>query len=427
MEGVFVNGPINVTRLEGEIFGIKKHIYIFMDFHNIVTHQTQCINIDSIDMSKYIIQQLKNSDKNIKYDIFGETYKTSLSKKDVLHVSPDNVKSEYSFRGRYIDEVNRLLSFESSSNKKTLLNVRYHYIDIRDYLKQQINYIFYNLKISVKKCISIEIMDQSNLKFFITCIQELMRTFDITYTLFDNYSTNKSGGDVDKTSKIKNTTYKYQNNKKYNNNKYHNDENNSDIIQKFINKIIVGYKHKEIPIILKELFDKINLDFIKLNNLGFEALNILNEFKITKNENIQPHVMNIDGSNILLYGTDIIKFLKLINELQITIYKMEMIAMYNYALIVDIFFLRRFLDKDYIQNAIVYTGISHSVTYIYVLIKLFNFKMTHISYIKNGTKIDTLKEFMNDKTHNDIHISELFYPLSVYQCSDMTDFPKHFK
>ena len=40
----------------------------------------------------------------------------------------------------------------------------------------------------------------------------------------------------------------------------------------------------------------------------------------------------------------------------------------------DIFFLRRFLDKEYITNAIVYAGALHINTYIDILIKEFDFK-----------------------------------------------------
>ena len=72
----------------------------------------------------------------------------------------------------------------------------------------------------------------------------------------------------------------------------------------------------------------------------------------------------------------------------------------------------------------------YSIVYIYILIKIFNFKITNISYIKKDTKIDSnmnsLNDFFKDKDILDPRISELFYPPTLYQCSDLTDFPKNF-
>lgn len=42
--------------------------------------------------------------------------------------------------------------------------------------------------------------------------------------------------------------------------------------------------------------------------------------------------------------------------------------------------LRRFLDKTYITNSIAYTGMGHSMNYIYILLHEFDFKITHVSY-----------------------------------------------
>ena len=89
----------------------------------------------------------------------------------------------------------------------------------------------------------------------------------------------------------------------------------------------------------------------------------------------------------------------------------------------DLFFLRRFLDKDYVTNGIVYTGALHSSTYVYTLIKYFGFKITHWSYLKvTPEELYKLVEKMN----NPDDISEYIYPPKLYQCSDMTKFPKLF-
>ena len=47
---VFVNGPYNVVRLEGNVGKVKKVLYVFFDVHNDVSGQTECQNIRSIEI-----------------------------------------------------------------------------------------------------------------------------------------------------------------------------------------------------------------------------------------------------------------------------------------------------------------------------------------------------------------------------------------
>ena len=43
------------------------------------------------------------------------------------------------------------------------------------------------------------------------------------------------------------------------------------------------------------------------------------------------------------------------------------------------YFLRRFLDKDYITKNIVYTGFIHTIEYLYFLVKHYDFKIIEIN------------------------------------------------
>lgn len=95
-----------------------------------------------------------------------------------------------------------------------------------------------------------------------------------------------------------------------------------------------------------------------------------------------------------------------------------------FAILTDLFFIRRFLDKSYITNGISYTGGDHSVQYIYYLVNLFDFKVTHFSY----SKIENISAL--DKEIKKINIDDMykiFTPLSHNQCSDMSTFPKKFE
>ena len=90
----------------------------------------------------------------------------------------------------------------------------------------------------------------------------------------------------------------------------------------------------------------------------------------------------------------------------------------------DVFFLRRFLDKEYITNAASYTGAYHSWTYIDILVKDFEFKITHAAYSKYND-LDELNAFV--KKANMKEISGVFLEPIRNQCSDLEGFPKEFE
>ena len=52
----FVNGPINAVRLEGKINGINKVFYNFMDIHVDTSFQTECDDVRSLDLDKYLVK-----------------------------------------------------------------------------------------------------------------------------------------------------------------------------------------------------------------------------------------------------------------------------------------------------------------------------------------------------------------------------------
>ena len=92
--------------------------------------------------------------------------------------------------------------------------------------------------------------------------------------------------------------------------------------------------------------------------------------------------------------------------------------------IMDAYFLRRFLDKDSITNAVAYTGIYHSINYIFFLVKYSNFKITHCSYI-NGDISTISQKIKNSKNSIDIH--NIFYPSKFIQCTNLSEFPDLFE
>ena len=67
--------------------------------------------------------------------------------------------------------------------------------------------------------------------------------------------------------------------------------------------------------------------------------------------------------------------------------------------IMDLYFVKQFLDKDYITNSISYTGIDHSVHVLYILVKYFNFNITHISTLNDVTLCQIMTKIKAQKKY----------------------------
>lgn len=100
-----------------------------------------------------------------------------------------------------------------------------------------------------------------------------------------------------------------------------------------------------------------------------------------------------------------------------------------FVIIMDIYAIRRIIDKDYITNIVVYTGASHSMNYVYMLVKYFDFEITHSS-IKKHTFND-LKKKIKLLKFDDVSFKSKMYNIIIgdtfMQCSDLTIFPKKFE
>src|SRR5579885_355481 len=53
----YINGPVNVIRLEGEVAGIRKVLYVLMDIHLDVSEQSKCANLRSKDVDKFLLEK----------------------------------------------------------------------------------------------------------------------------------------------------------------------------------------------------------------------------------------------------------------------------------------------------------------------------------------------------------------------------------
>jgi hypothetical protein len=145
----------------------------------------------------------------------------------------------------------------------------------------------------------------------------------------------------------------------------------------YLNKIIHKYKHKTLKTNLNDYFNAFLMEFIgNFNKIIFKI-----------------------STYILFYKNDINNLLNLSKIIE-SYDKLYDITFALYALITDVYFLRRFLDKDYIQNVISYCGRNHALNYIYFLVKYCNFTITKI-YNTGGLKIEDIENKIKDIKETD--------------------------
>ena len=405
-DGLLISGPTNTIRLEGIVNGIKKHIYIFGDIHKDILEQTKCNSFESDDIVKYIVKTIKNAKKNNPEKIV-DFFVESLDKNRIQ--KSDNTD----FTMSYIDDVRNLYE---NINITTNTNLRLHYIDFREFSSTMVFYQQNSIINTVlNKYIYYGYYTDDVFKKYKDALQkvkkELIENFRI---IIDNK--NKS-----------NPEDLYDNKNKSNPEDLYDNKNKKHIDDIFL-KISSIYKHKDIK---KKLLNKDILTYIKktysklIENINLLINNTDEYIKYTVDNSYKLNNNGYYGIRTEYIFETYIKFKNITTDI-------SMDLLYLYTCVVDIFFLRRFLDKDYITVAICYVGMSHLYNNINILIKYFGFKITHISYCT--TSVENLTKKIKNNTHNTDFLDArnkgeimlMILPEYIYQCSDLTKFPDNF-
>jgi len=357
----FINGPVNYIKLVGKINNIKKNILIFMDMHIDLNNQTRCESFDSYDISQYLYNQIKNA--QIPLDFFMEIRNEQI----------DQPKSKK--RDIYIKDVIELFKTEFILEKdkvkysKINPNVRLHYLDIRDHL-----HIF-----KLSNVVNNELL--SNL----TSLKNNSLTIEIKNNII--YS-------------IKNNIYIIT----------------QYIEQLFNNKIMIqqkkhdgNFNYKSQNYYLNKIINKYND-----NNIKSKINYFLNLYIIDYNAKFQSIMLNI-FQNIMYYSNDI-NNINYINNILSYINDLNEIILKIYTIFTDVYFLRRFLDKIYITNAITYCGRYHALNYIFFLVKYCDFKIIQMYDSKGLTLDDVMNKIKNTNDFNEVYNLFLIKGETPLQC-----------
>ena len=313
----FINGPANYAYLKGFINGVEKDIYLFMDYHYSLDEQTRCESFDSIDISQYLYKLIKQAKISLDFfiEIRIEHIKQPSSTKIDIYIK-DVIQM---FKSEFI--VEKINDKDIVKYSKSNPNVRLHYLDIRDHF--DIFYILDIIKYDISENFNLLIKNGYNKEYIDKILNNLKTIKHILNVLRKN-----------KNEVIFKKQYSY----------------NKDTQLYYINKIINKYDDN----ILKEkMFEFINTHY---SHIMISLLEYIEE--------IYPYINSYDHK----YNEKIKGKLNDIRDLSVDLY----------SLFVDVYLLRRILDKKYINNCIVYTGAQHSINYMFFLIKYCDFKLIHI-------------------------------------------------
>lgn len=363
----YVNGPINFFRLKNN----NKDIYLFSDIHKDLNNQTECDEINSINVDKFFLNFFKNNKKQV--DFMLETYKDYQN----------NCESQI-----YLVKLRKM--FNSFYKKNPYYeNLRIHYLDIRNYkYLEQIHQNSYYL---------IDYLKSNNIYKFKTINEKLDTIKFYLNKIMDYYVNNLDKSyDTDKENIFENLLDKIMN-------KYNNIDNKQKINKfletnfykkiKYTNELITNLKTKlnEYSINIENSNKKNKYVVCNKNKKDYEKYIYEYSFYKTKEYYDIKYEINNKCSEI---------------KEQVDIIKLT---------IMDCYFLRRFLDKDYITNNIVYTGFIHTIEYLYFLVKYYDFKIIEMDD-KNSYTIKELNNII--KNNNSIYdvINILLSKQSFKQC-----------
>lgn len=413
-----VNGPLNIVRLEGKINGNSKVIYLYFDIH---VGETECANALAKDVKQHFIDEFQTIKKK-KIDFF-------------LEVRPrlmERYKKIENDRFIYIDSLWKFF-FEvySRKNKKAQVsavfpNVRFHYVDIRSEIESDLIACHAYLKefISHTNTMNLEYMKEKTKEFMNSLESLLQQTFEDEKRLYGyiyndaKFVTTKNKERTSILQELLDTFLQLTPFSKVSvrqHTQIHDREKNlkelKDSVDKIKERYVNKYIKEENKKILSDIIKPHFLEYFKIENVRRTTYLNLQQVLLKENRSPQP-------------------IIDLLQSLHVQIGMALDAVLKAHVGLMDLYLLRRFLDKKYITNVVAYTGAYHSINYISYLVKYFGFKITHADYTNaSNPTAQTLNLITNKikKTSTTTKsIKEMFLPPKLIQCSNIKKFPPQF-
>ena len=179
-------------------------------------------------------------------------------------------------------------------------------------------------------------------------------------------------------------------------------------------EIINNYFQENFTNIIIKIIDYIN-NFIKQLS---EINTIINNKYIDRNLEIYDIKLgNINNKNYI-YGNNKYILSEYSNKIYDDLYKIRDILLEANCIFVDCFFIRRLIEKKYINKSIVYTGATHSVIYVWLLVKYFNYTIDDYNYINEKFTVEEIENIIKkSKSYSDLY--EYILPKKFTQCINL--------
>ena len=393
----FVNGPINVVQLEGQVGSVKKKIKIFMYVKVDIHDQTKCDDIRSIDISTFLVKMF-------------DAEKKAHPKKMIdfmlqfvnIHLLEKNQK------GSYLQQVrttfDSAIKFDPETHKikpsDLIPNVRFHYTGIFN--------VWRNSPDAIDNILSIVDNIWRDRSYNLNTISHLYENIDIVgldILRLHTYFFNKDGLP------------------KLNPNPTPEDKQ----VEKFVQKLTTSYTNQSIKktinhLINTELQEQIN-EYIQYERNIFDYLKTEQEFLKPFGDNYSFYdILQSHSDGTYGYGpdeADLNKKLLHFEEIGLNIdtFIYGKIILY----LTDLNILRRVLDKNYIDDVIWYMNCAHAINCIRLLVKYFNFKITNWFYLKNDDVNQCQKIIKESKSY--LPLTIFFLPPLLVECIDVGSIP----
>lgn len=374
-EYIYLNGPVNFFRLSND----DKEIYLFGDKHKPIDRQGECDELDSINFDKYLKYFFKKNKKKVDFMLEIE--------------QKPNIIFNKSLNYKYIEKIKKVFQELYNINPHHQY-LKVHYIDIRFYNNIDEPYLFSNDILDFINREGLNNFDYiiKTCKIIVDLLTEQSSTID-KYLSDDNAKVDKENI-VDVI--IRKIVIEY------------NDPDN----KKKINKFLCEMCHKRIQYLIVSINDFVKKceKYQKIfdnNNYEYENIHM--------NSNKELYKQYLKYSNF----TDTDEYKKIKTTVFEFINNLVTQTLYLGAYFVDLYFLRRFLDKQYIKNAIVYTGLVHTANILHFLVKSCDYKIIEFGFIDNKMNITELEKLIK-KTDSYMDIYK--YVNSDDQCIKIEQF-----
>lgn len=417
---LLVSGPENVIRVEGKIGDVKKILYLFFDVHFPLMSQTHCNEDKIYDSVNYFVDNFEenSSDKiNFFLEIESAIERNEVSFNENRNAINPTFRTE--LYNMHLERVRnffvRHFNFDPKTNRvlpsKFYKNIYFHFTDLR-WSSARIMNLYQDILNSMNNS------GINNLYILNEQLIVLYQYINTDYNFIYNTSQDNAKKRIRGENNIEPKMVDLQKIRQMS------DYDVSTLMYKYIYKILYGINNPDVKKVVSQLINStIKKEFEK-------AMDLLNDVidKCIKMDNMQQDyikkngkIYSFDCKKSLSYGRTDKEDNDFIHEIKSKFLEAYENICFAHIELIDCYFLRRFLDKDYATKNIVYSGGFHCSNYVAILVKYFGFEITNYSYLKYDL----------DKSTKMLKEGDCGYELMIsnkgYQCSNLTGFPKNFE